>query len=209
MLPIWFIYIAMALRLSAGFTYLVATLRGKARPDPVSWLLWAIIPMIAFAAELQAGVGMTALVTFTLGLSPLLVFTATIFKNPRSFQLKGLNLICVIIALIGIVLWATTKNPLLAILFMMIADFSSSLPTVKKSLVDPKSEFSPSYLISALSMVITLLTVTDWRFAVIAFPIYVLVMNLLIFLLASRKTTRKKRRAKRRSKQTRQVRSKR
>jgi len=175
------------MRLSGGLAYFVATLKGRAKPDPVSWLLWGIVPIIAFAASLQAGVGSVAVVTLALGISPLLVFAAAMYKNHRSLRLTGFNLICVIIALIGIFLWLTTHDPNLAIGAMILADFSSSLPTIKKSWLTPKTEFSPTYLISASSMIITLLTITNWQFAAIAYPIYVLFMNLLIFSLITRK----------------------
>jgi hypothetical protein len=194
MLPIWFIYIAAGMRIAGGLAYLVSTIKGIARPNPVSWLLWGVIPVIAFIAELQASVGLIAYVTLALGVSPILVFAATMMKNPHSFKLKGFNLICTIIAAIGILLWATTHNPEFAIGFMILADFASGLPTVAKAWRDPKSEYAPTYLISASAMVLALLTVTDWRFAVIAFPVYILSINLLIFSIASCRPAKKRRR---------------
>lgn len=200
MLPIWFVYIAAAMRLGGGLAYFVATLKGKAKPHPVSWLLWGIVPLIAFIAELQAGVGTVAIVTLALGISPLLVFSAVMYKNPRALSLTGFNLLCVIITLFGIALWITTNEPNLAIAAMILADLSSSLPTLHKSWKRPDSEFSPTYLISATSMVITLLTIADWQFAAVAYPVYVLIINLIVFSLTTRKVKSKKRRRKRRVK---------
>lgn len=184
MLPIWFIYIAALLRISGGLAYLTATLRGKAKPNPASWLLWGIMPMITFFAGLSAGVGIEMVITLASGLSPLLVFCATIYKNPRSLKLRGFNLVCVVIAIIGIVLWPTTENPEVAIGMLLLADLFSSLPTILKARKKPSTEFSPTYLMSAASMIIALLTITEWRFAAVAYPIYALVANLLIFSLA-------------------------
>ena len=182
------------MRIAGGLAYLASTIRGIARPNPVSWLLWGVIPIIAFIAELQANVGPIAYVTLALGVSPILVFTATIIKNPRSFKLKGFNLLCALIAALGLVLWATTSNPQLAIAFMLFADFASGLPTIAKAWRDPKSEYAPTYLMSASAMVLALLTVTDWRFAVIAFPVYILSINLLIFSIASCRPAKKRQR---------------
>lgn len=196
MLPVWFLYIAAAMRISGGLAYLIATLRGKAKPNPVSWMLWGALPIIAFSAEISAGVGHEAVITLALGISPILVFVATMLKNPRSLELRGLNLICIIIALTGIAAWSITKTPEVAIGLMILADLASGIPTIRKTWQKPKSEFSPTYLISAVSMVIALLTITDWRFAAIAYPIYTLSINLLIFSLASRKSHPKKRRKK-------------
>lgn len=186
MLPIWFVYIAAAIRLIGGVAYLRATLSGRAQPNPVSWLLWGIVPLIAFAAELVAGVGIVAIVTLALGVSPLMVFAAAIYKNHRSFQLTGFNLLCAIVAVVGIIIWITTQQPELAIAAMIVADFFSSLPTVKKAWQKPKTEFPPTYLLSATSMLITLLTISSWSFAASAFPIYVLILNTTIFAIASR-----------------------
>lgn len=198
MLPIYFIYVASGMRIAGGLAYLVSTIKGVAKPNPVSWMLWAIIPLIAFAAELQANVGPIALVTLALSVSPILVFTATMIKSPHTFKLKGFNLLCTLLAVLGIILWATTHNPELAIGFMLLADFASGLPTITKTWRDPKSEFAPTYLISASAMVLALLTVTDWRFAVVAFPLYILFINLLIFSLSIRRQHNKTRSYKKR-----------
>ena len=53
---------------SAG--YALDTLRGRTEPNRVSWPLWAIAPLIAFAAELSEGVGIKGLMTFGVGLGP-------------------------------------------------------------------------------------------------------------------------------------------
>lgn len=165
------------MRLVGGMSYLKATLSGKAQPNPLSWLLWGITPMIAFAAEIKAGVGLPALVTFALGLSPLLVFVSVMHKNPKLFHLDGLNVICAIVAIAGIVLWRTTANPLTAIVMALLADFVSAMPTIRKTWLKPFSEYRPGYFISACSMIITLLTIKNWTFATYAFPVYILLIN--------------------------------
>lgn len=81
MLPVWFIYIASGMRIAGGLAYLRSTIKGATRPNPVSWMLWSIIPLIAFAAELQASVGPIAYVTLALGISPVLVFATIMIKN--------------------------------------------------------------------------------------------------------------------------------
>lgn len=195
MLPTWVLYIAVTMRLGGSLAYLRAVLTGRAKPDPVSWLLWGIIPIIAFTAELQAGVGLAAIITLSVGLTPLLVFAATMYKNIHSFKLRGFNLVCAITALIGIATWTVTSNPVLAIGLMILADIASSLPTIIKTIKNPKSEFAPSYLVSSLSMILALLAIDQWSFAALAYPIYVMIINLFIFLIASKPT--KKRHKKR------------
>lgn len=195
MLPIWFIAIAVAIRLLGGFSYLRAVVTGRARPYPLSWLLWAITPMITFAAELSSDVGWRSVVTFALGFTPLMVFVVSMIKNPKSLKLDALNVACVLLALSGIGLWLITDNPIIAIVVAIIADIFSAVPTIRKTIADPKSEYAPTYALSILSMAVTLLTITDWTFAAYAFPTYVMLMN--TFMVAIIKGKRKKKRKKR------------
>lgn len=187
MLPIGFIFVAVVLRLIGGAAYLSAVIRGKAQPYPLSWLLWSITPMIAFAAEISAGVGISSLVTLALGVTPLLVFITAMIKNPRWLKLDALNIICGLIAIGGIALWLITDTPVLAIVISIIADFFSGLPTIRKTIKKPKSEYAPAYFMSALAMVVTLLTISSWSFATWAFPAYVLVVNSFMVWIITRR----------------------
>ena len=193
MLPVWVIFIAAALRILGGIAYLRATLDGRAKPNPLSWLLWGVTPLIALFAELSAGVGPAVFVTMALAASPLMVFVATMYKNPRSFKFDRLNVYSGLFAISGIVLWQLTDDPHLAIMVAILADIASSMPTIKKTIHRPHTEYAPTYAISAFSMILTLLTIQTWNFATFAFPIYVLVMNsFMVSLIVLRKKPRPK-----------------
>ena len=53
MLTSGFIFVAILLRLMAGGRYLISTLRGKTKPSIVSWSLWSLTAIIAFAAQIS------------------------------------------------------------------------------------------------------------------------------------------------------------
>jgi hypothetical protein len=192
MLPIGFIAVAVAIRLIGGFSYLRAVVSGRARPYPLSWLLWAITPMITFAAEVSSDVGWRSVVTFALGFTPLMVFIVSMIKNPKSLKLDALNVACILLSLGGIGLWLLTDNPIVAIVVAIIADIFSAVPTIRKTVADPKSEYAPTYALSVLSMAITLMTITDWTFAAYAFPAYVLLINTFMVCLIKRKPKKKR-----------------
>lgn len=176
-LSVWFIYVAAALRLGGGFAYIIATIRGKAKPNPISWLLWSLTPLISFFAGFSSGFDPMLIVTLATGLSPLLVFFIAIAKNRRSLRFNKLNTICFIIALTGIGLWAATDHPLLAIGLAIIADIVSALPTLVKIARHPYSEYTPTYLVNAGAMALALLATDTLEPLTIAFPVYVLVIN--------------------------------
>ena len=53
-------------------------------------------------------------------------------------------------AIVGLILWAITDEPNLAILFSLLADLLAGLPTVIKSYRHPRSESWLAYAISAV-----------------------------------------------------------
>lgn len=183
MLPHGFVLVAIMLRLISGGGYLWGVLRGKVTPNPLTWFFWGLTPMIAFVAQLQESVGIQAWMTFALGVGPLVIFVASVIKNPAAVRLDRGNVVCGVLAIAGIVLWRCTANPLLAIAFSILADIFGGLPTVLKSYRQPSSEYALPYLLSMVSMVMTVMTLQTWTFASYAFPVYIFMINLVIFTL--------------------------
>lgn len=175
-----FIYLAATIRILGGVDYIRATLSGKAKPNPLTWLLWSITPMVAFLAEVNSGAHLTSIVTLAVAISPLLVFISAMIKNPRSIKLDFFNLFCAGLSISGIVAWTLTSNPMSAIWFAIFSDLISALPTLVKSYKQPKTEHSTTYALNSLSMLMTFFTLKSFSAIDITFPIYIFVINLII-----------------------------
>lgn len=179
---------AILLRLLAGADYIVATIRGTVKPNPVTWLFWGLSPMIAFAAQVQYGLQPASWVTFALGLGPLLILAITLTKNKRQrWRVGPFDILCGASAFIGIVLWQVTSDPVLALTFGILADILGGIPTVYKAYVKPQTEKALPYLLSVASMLVTMLTIRDWSYASAGFTIYILCINVVIATLAGTK----------------------
>ena len=74
------IYLGTAIGAAGALVYLRDTVRGTTQPNRVTWLLWAVAPLLAAAVELNEGVRLQALPTFMVGFMPLLIFIAS-FHN--------------------------------------------------------------------------------------------------------------------------------
>jgi hypothetical protein len=48
-----FVWLGAALSMLGAASYCRETLHGRVRPNRVSWLLWAVAPLIAFAAQVS------------------------------------------------------------------------------------------------------------------------------------------------------------
>lgn len=178
-----FVFLALLFNFIGTFSYLVATIKGKVKPNKMSWFLWALAPLIAFSAEIGQGVGLAAWMTFAVGFSPLLIFLAS-FVNKKSFwKISNLDLVCGTLSILGIVLWYVTKVGNVAILFSIIADGTAAIPTIVKSYKEPESESYSVFFLASLSALITLLTLKTWDFAHFGFPVYIFFVCSLLTLL--------------------------
>lgn len=171
-----FIYIAALLNLTGSLTYVTHTIQGKTKPNRVSWFIWALAPLIAFAAMQSEGVGIQSLMTFMVGFGPLLVFISSFINRNAYWKIDRFDIVCGILSLIGLILWLVTQTGLIAILFSIIADALAGVPTLRKIYKEPQSESYTLFAFGAVAAVITLLTIQDWTFAAYGFPLYIFVL---------------------------------
>jgi hypothetical protein len=170
------IYVGSAIGALGAAVYLRYTLRGTTKPNRVTWLLWAIAPLLAAAVELDEGVGLRALPTFMVGFMPLLVFIGSFHNSASVWQIRRIDYACGLVSVVGTVTWLVTRNGVLAISAAIAADFMAGVPTVMKSWTHPETETVHSYLGAVISMAVLLLTVTHWTFDEVAFPVFILCM---------------------------------
>jgi hypothetical protein len=198
-LPLWCAAIAVALRLTSSGQYAVAVLRRRARPNIVTWFLWGLTPMIAVAAQLDDRPGAEVLVTFVIGLGPLVVSAVALCTDRSASRLTPFTLLCGGAALVGIVLWQVTDRPVLAIVFCIVADLFATLPTLRKAWADPGSEYAPSYLVSVLAALAAFGVIEHRDLTAAGFPLYLFVINAALFVFAAAPLARMGRRGARES----------
>lgn len=178
-----FVYLGTIIAGLGSFKYLIETFHGKVKPNKVTFLLWALAPLVALASEIKQGVGIQSLTTFVTGFFPLTIFIASFTNKKSAWKLNLFDFTCGALSLAGLFLWYITQIGNLAIIFALLADGLASLPTIIKTYQHPETEYKWSYLTASVNGSITLLTIKVWGFAYYAFPVSVLITNLLIFLL--------------------------
>ena len=187
MIDVHFVLLAMVITLAGIALYARDTVRGLTEPNRVTWIMWAIAPMLAFVSELHQGVGLQAAMTFMYGFCPLVVLAAS-FVNTRSvWHLGPFDIGCGVASAGGFALWLITANDTVALASFIVADLLAGLPTIVKAWKQPETESSSAFITGSLASLITLATVTTWTSAQVAFPTFVLIMNLaLVTLVAGR-----------------------
>ena len=178
-----FVILGAVIGFAGVINYLIDVLKGKAKPNRVTWFLWALAPLIAFSAQIKEGVGLQSLMTFTVGFNPLLVFLASFISKKAEWKLTKFDFTCGALSLAGLTLWYFTQIGNIAIVFAILADGLAALPTVVKSYKAPESESYWVYLSAAINAGITLLVIKVWDFAHFGFPVYIFAVCVLLTVL--------------------------
>lgn len=175
-----FVILGVLIGFAGNMTYVVNTLTGRTRPNRVTWFMWTLAPFIAFAAQLHEGVGIQSLVTFMAGACPLLVLIASFVNSKSVWKLTPFDFACGALSVLGVVLWLLTRHGDVAIIFSIAADGLAAMPTIRKAYTHPETEGWLNYIAAAISAGIALLTVKHWNFATYGFPLYLLIVCLVL-----------------------------
>lgn len=173
----YLIFVGALVQIIGIVPYIKDTLAGRTRPNKVSWLMWAVSPLIATAAALSDGVRWAVLPVFLSGFCPLLVFIVS-FVNPHAYwKLERFDYICGFCSLAALVLWGVTKEPVVAILFAIASDGFAAIPTLIKLWNYPKTETVSAYVAGLVNALTAFGAVTRWSFSSYAFAVYLVIIN--------------------------------
>lgn len=178
-----FVIIGTLIGAAGSVAYLISTVRGKVKPNKVSFLLWSVAPMIAFFAQIRQGVGMAALMTLSTGFLPFTVFVASFVNKEANWKITRFDILCGILSLIGLVLWLITKVGNVAIFFSIVADGLAAIPTIRKAYRYPDTEIAWPWIATVVGVILTLLTLPVLTFANSGFILYILALNTIIYVL--------------------------
>jgi len=176
----YLVFLASGAYLVGTYVYIKSMLIGNAKPNRVTWLLWAIAPMIGFVAAVSKGTGLAAVPVFMAGFCPLLIFVASFAVRGAHWKLVKLDYACGLLSILALVFWAVTSNADIAILFAILSDALASVPTLIKGWQYPETESAVPYLIGAFGGFTSFLAITAWTFSQYAFPAYLMIDSILL-----------------------------
>jgi len=184
----WLVILSVVISVSGSFAYIKDTLKGKSKPNRVSWFLWALAPFVATGAAIYSGADLWATVRiFTSGFLPLIVFIASFFNKQSYWKLNIFDLICGFFSVLALIVWAVTNSPITAILLVVIGDGFASLPTILKAWKYPETETGITFVMSLVATIIILPSIPIWNIQNSAFQVYLLLVNVVIIFSIYRK----------------------
>lgn len=163
-----------------SLAYLIKTIKGKTKPNRVSWLLWTVAPMIAAVAAFSNGVRWAVLPVFMSGFTPLMILAASFVNKKSYWKLEKFDYGCGLFSVLALIIWAVTKDPVIAIIFSILSDGFAAIPTVIKAWKFPDTESASIYAVGVFSALTSFAAVKTWTFSEYGFAIYLVISNLSI-----------------------------
>lgn len=155
--------------------YIRDTLRGEAKPQRATWLIWSVLGWILLAGQLAKGAtdAIWLVVASTIGVT--IVFALSIKRGEGGFAVW--DFIALAFAAAGLVAWYFTQEAAIAIYIAVLVDAIGGSLTVAKAYADPASETRTIWVLSAIGSACATLAVGRFDIALLAYPVYMVGIN--------------------------------
>lgn len=150
--------------------------KGKTKPERISWLIWTILGLVALFAQLAKGGTFSTIFTAAQAAGDLFIFILGI-----KYGIGGLlkrDILALIGAAIGLILWYLTKEAAAALFIVIFVDALGVALTIIKSYEQPKTETVSSWVLTFIAGAFACFAVGSLNFILLAFPFYIVLAGL-------------------------------
>ncbi|MCX5784951.1 MAG: hypothetical protein NTX59_04625 [Elusimicrobia bacterium] len=185
-LTVFFGFVSIIMMALSRVIYLTSIFKGKTKPHAFSWLIWATISSIGFAAQVAEGAGPGSWARGFSAATCCILVVLGYFKGEKNITRSDWTTLAV--AMTTVPLWVITKTPVWSVIIVCIIDTIGYLPTVRKAWDKPYEESASSYFIATLCSFFSLFAIEHYTISTWLYPALLVVSNsaLGIFLLARR-----------------------
>jgi hypothetical protein len=177
----WIGLLAGAIHLAAFWPYIRAILRNEVSPSYISWWVWTVVAIIAAVFYNEAAEDLSAaVIAWTLVFGT--VFSATLISiRGGSHEWSKEDVYCIVGVALVLVIWWFYRSAEVGLALIIVVDAIGSIPTVKKSYLNPESENLLGWQMAAVASNINLLA-THWTLVDASYPVYIAIMMNAILL---------------------------
>jgi hypothetical protein len=150
--------------------YVISILKGETKPQRATFAIWSAINLVTLLSYFASGARETIWV-----LAVYTILQIGVFLLSLKYGMGGLekvDLVCLAGAILGIVAWTATKDPVMALYISIAVEFLGWLPLIKKVYLHPKTENTLSWSLAGLAALLNLFALTSLQPDIISYPIY-------------------------------------
>ena len=166
----------------AYIVYIVSIFRGRSKPNRVTWWIWAFMGLVLALSYQFSGAINTIWVPYVEFLGPFSIALLSIKYGEGGLTNKT-DLFSFLGAVISIILWIIFDNPVIALVTSLAVDSFAIIPTIKKSYLRPEGEDFWAWFGTGLADSLNMFAVEKFTFAILVYPIYMLVSDLIIIFI--------------------------
>ena len=176
------------------FPYLRDVYNKRVNPHILTWIGWSFVTALGGSAMIASGSQWVVLILFANTFLCIFIAVYSIFKKVGVWSTTKWDYMFFGLGILGLVLWQTFDMPILALICSIIADFSFGIPTMIKTIKNPKTETYFIWLTASIADLFSLFSAKSFTFSELAFSTYLFIFEftmLLIILNDLRKCGRK------------------
>jgi len=185
-----FIAFSSILALISPLIYSAAILKGRAKPHRTTRFVLLLVTSLTTASLLAQHNTVAIWLAGVSTLQSILIFVLSL-KYGMGGTAKT-DITCLLIALIGIILWQVTRNPVVALYFAIGADFIGMIPALIKTYRFPHTEVWTFFLLDVFAAIFNLFALRKWSLEEYSYPLYIMIINFVMVLLIIKPALSKK-----------------
>ncbi|MEO8066016.1 MAG: hypothetical protein ABI643_04210 [Candidatus Doudnabacteria bacterium] len=175
-------YAAIAIGFIGYVPYIRDIFKNETKPHFFSWFLWGLIESIILAIQINQKAGAGAWVTGFTALACFIVAGLSVKKGVKEFH--RIDWLLFAAALVSLVLWRLTKNPLSSTILLIITDAAAFSITFRKTFHHPFSETLIEYFFSALKSLVGIFALQTYNLNTWLFFAYLVFANSAFVVMA-------------------------
>jgi hypothetical protein len=155
--------------------YIKDILKKKVQPHRITWGIWTILTTIAAFNQVSNGGGYSTLFFISTA-----ILVGIVFILSLRFGVGGgskVDIICLVLAILLLIYWVTVQETRISTLLAVIIDGVGVIPTLIKTFKNPETETYIQWTLAGIAGVATLLAVPRLDWALIIYPLYVILAN--------------------------------
>jgi preprotein translocase subunit Sss1 len=155
--------------------YVRDTVRGSTRPHRGTWLIWAVLAVVAALSQRADGASWSVLMTGTQAILTGLVFVLAIRHGVGGMETRDLFLLG--LAGVGVIGWIIARQPVVAVGCVIAADLTAFVMMTPKVKADPDSETLSTYALAAAGGALAAGAVGMADVSLLLYPVYYCAAN--------------------------------
>lgn len=170
-----FLALSVVLALVSIVPYVWGIVRGRVRPNVVTWSTWTLLTGIATAAEIAAGEHVSAIFTAAATLGTGAIVLLAVWRGYVRFT--RFDIACQVAAVVGIVLWQLFDSPAIGVVAAVVVDFIGALPTIRHAWLKPHEEDWLTFALAATGGAFAVGALESFNVVSLSFALYIVLID--------------------------------